>query len=70
MVAVGFPGGTSGKGPLANAGDTSCSGESLGWEGPLEEEMATHPSKNTGVFQYWSTPRSLENPVDRGAYGP
>ena len=39
--SLGFPGGTSGKKkkPLANAGDVRV--QSLGWEDPLEEEMAT-----------------------------
>ena len=39
-VSLGFPGGASGKEP-ANAGDTTCV-QSLGWENPLEEGMATH----------------------------
>ena len=29
---------------LANAGDTGEGVQSLGWENPLEEEMATHSS--------------------------
>ena len=32
------------KNPLANAGDTRDRVRSLGWEDPLEEEMATHSS--------------------------
>ena len=36
----GFPGGSGVKNPPASAGDT----DPLGWEDPLEEEMATHSS--------------------------
>ena len=36
-----FPGGSVVKNPPANAGDLV---HSLGWENPLEKEMATHPS--------------------------
>ena len=36
------------KNPPANAGDV---GRSLGWEGPLEKEMATHSS-----ILAWKTP--------------
>ena len=32
------------KNPPAKAGDTDMQGRSLGWEDPLEEEMATHSS--------------------------
>ena len=42
----------------ANARDVRDSGSTLGWENPLEEEMATHP------LQY----SCLENPMDRGAW--
>ena len=37
----GFPGSSDGKKPTCNAGDMVWS---LGWEDPLEEGMATHPS--------------------------
>ena len=36
---MGFPGGTRGIEPTANARDM---GRFLGWEDPLEEGMATH----------------------------
>ena len=39
---MGFPGGASGKDLPANAGDIETQVRSLGWEGPLEEGMATH----------------------------
>ena len=41
QINEGFPGGSVVKNPPANAEDTSLS---LGWEDPLEKEMATHSS--------------------------
>ena len=38
---MGFPGGSDGKESACNVGDL---GQSLGWEDPLEEDMATHSS--------------------------
>ena len=40
----GFPGGAVGKDCLLSAGDTEMWVQSLGWEDPLEEEMATQSS--------------------------
>ena len=37
-----FPGGAVKKNPPANAGDAETQVQSLGWEDPLEKEMATH----------------------------
>ena len=48
----GFPGGTSGKAPSCNAGDT---GMSLGQEDPLEE-MANHSH-----VLAWKIPRTAES---------
>ena len=39
-----FPGGTVVKNLSANAEDTGDQVQSLGWEDPLEKEMATHCS--------------------------
>ena len=39
VLKMGFPGGSDGKEPACNVGDL---GQSLGWEDPLEEGMATH----------------------------
>ena len=50
----GFPGGSVVKNPPANAADLSSS---LGWEDPLEQEMATHP-----------VILACRNPMDRGAW--
>ena len=41
---LGYPDGTSGKDPTANAGQIREMVQSLGQEDPLEEGMATHPS--------------------------
>ena len=38
---IGFPGGSDGKASACNSGDPD---RSLGWEDPLEKEMATHSS--------------------------
>ena len=43
IPAWGFPGGSSGKTPPANAGDIKDRVQSLGQEDPLEEGMATTP---------------------------
>ena len=45
------------KNPPANAGDVRDSGQSLGWEDPLEEGMATH-----------SSTLAWRIPMDRGAW--
>ena len=52
-----FPGGTVGKGSTCQCRKTWV--RSLGWENPLEEEMAN-------PLQY----SCLENPTDRGAWSP
>ena len=41
---MGFLGGSVVKNPPASAGDAGDTGSSLGWEDPLEKEMATHSS--------------------------
>ena len=46
MLALGFPGDASGKEPACQCRKCNyemCAG-SLGWEDPLEKEMATHSS--------------------------
>ena len=50
---MGFPGGSVGKESTCNAGDL---GLILGWEDPLEEDMATHPS-----ILAWRIPRTEES---------
>ena len=42
MFPKGFPGGSVVKNLTADVGDTGV--RSLGWEDPLEKEMATHSS--------------------------
>ena len=39
-----FSAGSDGKEYAYNAGDTEVAGSTLGWEDPLEKEMATHSS--------------------------
>ena len=52
MFGVDFPGGTSGKEPIQE-----MQVQFLGWEDPLEQEMATHSS-----ILAW------RNPMDGGAW--
>ena len=49
---MGFPGGLDGKASVCNAGDPV---RSLGWEDPLEKEMAAHSS-----ILAWKIPRMAE----------
>ena len=53
-VRIGFLGSSDGKASAYNMGDP---GSILGWEDPLEKEMATHSS-----IHAW------KNPMDRGAW--
>ena len=52
MPKLGFLGGSDGKASVCNAGDLV---RSLGWEGPLEKEMAAHSS-----ILAWKIPRTAE----------
>ena len=52
---MGFPAGTMVKNPPATAGDAGDMGLILGWEDPLEEEMATYSS-----ILAWKIPRTEE----------
>ena len=54
LINLGFPGGTVVKNPSANSGDAGECVRSLGWEDPLEKEMASHSC--------------LRNSLDRGAW--
>ena len=54
-ILWGFPGGTVAMNLLANAWDTKTWVWSLGWEDPLEKEMATHSS-----ILAWRIPRTEE----------
>ena len=44
LLRRGFPGGSVVKNSPVNAGDARDTVRSLGWEDPLEEEMAIHSS--------------------------
>ena len=46
IFVLGFPSGSDGKEPAYNAGDLG-SIPGLGWEDPLEKEMASHSSTFT-----------------------
>ena len=46
-----FPGGSVVKNLPASAGDAKDVAQSLGWEDPLEKEMATHSSIDE--YQAW-----------------
>ena len=52
---MGFPGGSVGKESACSAGDTGDAGQSLGWEDPLEEGIATHSS-----ILSWRIPQTEE----------
>ena len=39
---MGIPGGSAVKNLLVSSGNTETQVQSLGWEDPLEKEMATH----------------------------
>ena len=56
LFPTGFPGGTVGKNPPANAGNTRDAGWIPGLGGSLEEEMATHSS-----ILAWKIPRIEES---------
>ena len=53
---MGFPGGARGKELACQCGRQEMQGQSLGWEDPLEEGMATHSS-----ILAWRIPR-IEEP--------
>ena len=57
-AAEGFSGGTVVKNPHANAGDAKDGVRSLGWEDPLEEEMATHATEEPGGLQSMGSQRA------------
>ena len=58
----GFPAGLSGKEPTCNAGDfQKTQAQSLGWEEPLAEEMATHSSILTWRIPWTEEPGRLQS---------
>ena len=60
---MGFPGGSVGKESACSAGDTGDAGQSLGWEDPLEEGIATHCS-----ILAWRIPWT-EEPASYSSWG-
>ena len=55
---MGFPGGSDGKASACSAGDP---GPSLGWEDPLEKEMATHSSTLVWKIPWTEEPGRLQS---------
>ena len=58
---MGFPGGTSGKDPAANAGDMREAGSIPGREDPLEEGKATHSSILAWKIPWTEKPGGLQS---------
>ena len=56
-----FLGGSKGKESTCSAGDTRDRGLSLGWEKPLEKEMATHSSILTWRMLQTEEPGGLQS---------
>ena len=54
MLSMGFPGGSLVKNPPANVGD-------MGWEDPLEKEMATHSSILAWRIPWTEEPGGLQS---------
>ena len=57
----GFPGGTVGKNLPATWGDAGDVGSILGWEDPLDEEMATHPNILAWEVSWIEEPGGLQS---------
>ena len=55
---MGFPGGSEGKSSAYNVGDLV---RSLGWEDPLEKEMATHSSILAWKIPWTEEPGRLQS---------
>ena len=55
---MGFPGGSVVKNPLANTGDV---GSALGWEEPLEKEMAIHSNILAWEIPWTEEPGGLQS---------
>ena len=55
---MGFPGGSVVKNPPTDAGDAV---RSLGWEDPLEKEMATHSSILAWEIPWAEDPGGLQS---------
>ena len=54
----GFPAGSVGKNPPANGGDEASA---LGWEDPLEKEMASHSSIPAWEIPWTEESRGLQS---------
>ena len=56
LIFRGFPGGSMVKNLPGNAGDKELQVPSLGWDDPLEEDMATHSSILAWKIQWTEEP--------------
>ena len=56
-----FPGGAVVESQPANAGDKEMQVQSLGWEDPLEKEMATHASILAWKIPWTEVPGGLQS---------
>ena len=59
--ALGFPGGASGKEPACQCRRHEMQVQSLGWEDPLEEGMATHSSILAWRIPWTEEPARLQS---------
>ena len=57
----GFPGGSAVKNPPTNAGASGDTVQSLSWEDPLAEEMATHSSILAWEIPWLEKPGQLQS---------
>ena len=60
MHNISFPGGSVVKAPPVNAGHAGDLVRSLGWENPLEKEMATHSSILAWKIPWTEKPGGLQ----------
>ena len=61
MHNISFPGGSVVKAPPVNAGHAGDLVRSLGWENPLEKEMATHFSILAWIIPWTKEPGRLQS---------
>ena len=59
-IYIGFPDGSDGKVSVCNAGDPGLI-RSLGWEDPLEKEMAVHSSTLAWKIPWTEEPGKLQS---------
>ena len=61
-LPMGFPGGASGnESACQSRGHEGCKFDPLGWEDPVEKEMATHPSILAWRIPWTEEPGGLQS---------